>query len=79
MASNSSSIHPMPIPSPTRSPDSTAAVPTCLATCTGVRAGRMYTVVRNRSRSVIPARWAMVIHGSGHSVPISHRRPPSAV
>ncbi len=41
MASNSSSIHPIPMPRSTRLPDRTAAVPTCLATCTGVRAGRM--------------------------------------
>ena len=39
MASNSSSIHPMPTPSATRLPLSTAAVPTSLATATGGRAG----------------------------------------
>ena len=49
-------------------------MPTCLATWTGVRAGRMYTVVRKRSRSVTAARCPIVTHGSGHGVPISHRR-----
>ena len=63
MASNSSSIHPMPMPRPTRLPESTAAVPTCLATWTGVRAGRMYTVVRKRSRC-----------GDGRQVPDRHPR-----
>ncbi len=79
MASNSSSIHPIPTPSPTRLPERTAAVPTCLATWTGVRAGRTYTVVRNRSRSVTAARCPIVTHGSGHGVPISQRRVPSFV
>ena len=59
--------------------DSTAAVPTCLATWIGVRAGRMYTVVTNRSLVVTAERWPTVTHGSGHGVPISHRRDPSFV
>ena len=79
ISSNSSSIQPIPTPSSTRLPERTAAVPTCLATWTGIRAGRMYTVVRKRSRCVTAARWPIVTQGSGHGVPIPQRRLPSRV
>jgi hypothetical protein len=36
-------------------------------------------VVTKRRRSVTAARWPTVTHGSGHGVPISHRREPSLV
>jgi hypothetical protein len=58
----------MPMPSATRSPDSTAAVATALATANGGRIGSTYTLVRNRRRSVTAAMAPIATHGSDHGV-----------
>ena len=68
----------MPMPRATRLPESTAAVPTALATMNGLRIGSTYTLVKNRSRSVAAAIAPMDTHGSSHGVNGSQRRDPSA-
>ena len=64
----------MPMPSATRLSDSTAAVPTALATLNGLRIGSTYTLVKNRSRSVTAAIAPIDTQRSGHGVNGSHRR-----
>ncbi len=65
---NSSTIQPMPAPSTTRPPESTAAVAMVLAVARGWRSGSTQTLVTKRSREVAPAMAAMLTHGSGQSV-----------
>ena len=67
------------MPSATRPPESTAAVPTALATSTGWRSGSTKMLVTTRSRSVTAAIAPAVTHGSGQSVKGCQRGAPSFV
>ncbi len=67
------------MPSATRLPDITAAVPTAFATRNGLRMGRTNTLVKKRRREVAAAIAPIATHGSGQGVNAGQRRAPSAV
>ena len=79
ISSNSSAIHPAPMPRPTRPRDRYAAVPTALATTNGLRSGSTYTLVRKRSRVVTADIAPTATHGSGQSSSGLNSGTPSGV
>ncbi|MEZ5262243.1 MAG: hypothetical protein R2755_10825 [Acidimicrobiales bacterium] len=66
--SNSSRIHPAPMPTTTRPPDSTSVVASDLAMNTGLRCGTTMTEVSSRTRSVIAANHDSSVNCSMQSV-----------
>ena len=75
--SYSSLHHPTPTPRRTRLPDSTAAVPTDLATVMRSRTGATYTPVVKVRCSVTVASPEKTHMGSGHPVSLSQPGEPS--